>query len=64
MSAVLGVAVAGIAGDSAESTAWDNDDNASMGGSIGALAGGGDRAIAKYCFEGDVGLYWDFRVGL
>lgn len=44
MSAVVGVAVAGVDGDSAESTAWERDDRASMGGRVGACTGGGERA--------------------
>ena len=41
MSAVVGVTVAGVEGDSAESTAWDREDKASMGGNTGALTVGG-----------------------
>lgn len=55
MSAVAGVTVATVDGESAASTAWDNDDNVTIGGRVGGGFKGGDilaNAGGLFCGDG------------
>ncbi len=45
MSAVTGVAVAAVEGESAASTAWDRDVKVTMGGRIGSGFAGGSAVL-------------------
>ena len=54
MSAVAGVTVAAVDGESAASTAWDKDDSVMIGGRLGGgFEGGGILATTGGLFCGD-----------
>lgn len=53
MSAVAGVTVAIVEGESASSTAWESDDNVTMGGKTGGIVTEGGAI-----FEASGGLFF------